>query len=465
MAKRTKRLKTTATNALLQRLRKISPRMRAINLVASALSLAFAIMALWALDGVLHTTDESNEKGSTYSVCQSAADELMQMSDYLTAEARLYVTTGNLEHLENYLAEVLTQDRRGGAIDILRENAPNQSAIEALELARTYSNELATVELRALRLACDAKEVSSPPIAIQGVELTPREQALSNDQKLERAHKLLHDEAYSQQKLDIHEQVQVCSNQLVGTLRSELDSLNATLDTLISILRANVISLLIVVVFVVSANALLVLWPMRMHEASIRDDEPLVPAGARELRLLTHAYNDMYEKNHSITMSLRHEAHYDALTGLLNRGAYDDLLFRHRHNCALILVDVDNFKTFNDEYGHEMGDAILIEVAATLYASFRSTDHVCRIGGDEFAVIMVDGHEELREVIAHKVAKVSAFLRDTSNGLPSVTISVGVGYGVADTTVDELFQAADSALYETKRNGRDGLRFANELPK
>ena len=169
----------------------------------------------------------------------------------------------------------------------------------------------------------------------------------------------------------------------------------------------------------------------------------------------------MYEKNQTKTSSLYHEAHVDALTGMLNRASYDELLFEHRHHCALILVDIDNFKKFNDEYGHEMGDAILIEVSATLFGSFRSTDHICRIGGDEFAVIMTEADPDMREAIERKLEKVSVFLRDTSNGLPSVTISVGVAYGTATSTVDEIFLAADGALYETKRQGRDGRTFAS----
>jgi diguanylate cyclase (GGDEF)-like protein len=127
-----------------------------------------------------------------------------------------------------------------------------------------------------------------------------------------------------------------------------------------------------------------------------------------------------------------------------------------------MLVDVDYFKHFNDDYGHDMGDAILIEVAATLYASFRSTDHVCRIGGDEFAVIMVNVGPELRDVIAHKIGQVTAFLRDTSNGLPAVTISVGVAFGDGNCSDDELFRRADEALYSVKQRGRDGFAFHGE---
>jgi diguanylate cyclase (GGDEF)-like protein len=227
-------------------------------------------------------------------------------------------------------------------------------------------------------------------------------------------------------------------------------------------MRVAVLLLALTVVASTAATRLLLLWPMSMDEKAIRADDRLIPGGAAELRTLTDAYNDIYDASHFREESLSYEANHDALTGVYNRGAFDNLLTVHKHECALMLVDVDNFKHFNDDYGHDMGDAILIEVAATLYASFRSTDHVCRIGGDEFAVIMVNVGSELRDVIAHKIGKVTAFLRDTSNGLPAVTISVGVAFGDGNCSDDELFRRADEALYSVKQRGRDGFAFHGE---
>ena len=128
-----------------------------------------------------------------------------------------------------------------------------------------------------------------------------------------------------------------------------------------------------------------------------------------------------------------------------------------------MLVDVDNFKTFNDTYGHEMGDAILVEVVATLHAYFRPSDYICRIGGDEFAVIMSSVGTGTSAAIEHKLDQIATFLRDTTNGLPKATISVGVAFGRPGIKDDELFQEADGALYEAKRLGRDTYVFANDL--
>ena len=109
-------------------------------------------------------------------------------------------------------------------------------------------------------------------------------------------------------------------------------------------------------------------------------------------------------------MLIRHKAEHDLLTDLLNRGSFDKLLDLYEKGdapFALIIVDVDSFKTVNDTYGHTEGDAILKKVSGLLLSAFRSIDYVCLIGGDEFAVIMVEMTSELKYTIQEKPAAIS----------------------------------------------------------
>ena len=99
-----------------------------------------------------------------------------------------------------------------------------------------------------------------------------------------------------------------------------------------------------------------------------------------------------------ICLMIRHQAEHDALTELLNRGSYKRILNIYEtgeRSFALILIDVDTFKSVNDTYGHAMGDTILQKVAALIKRTFRSIDYVCRIVGDEFAIIMVEMTSDL----------------------------------------------------------------------
>ncbi len=442
--------------------RHASPRMRTINTFSLILAVILTIVTMITLRMALDTQDRINQMNKAYQSCQNAVDELQLTSDLLTSESRQFVATGKRVHMENYLDEVLSIDHRGKALQTLNDLAANTEAIAALEKARAHSDSLSQTELCALRLKAEALNMDSVPDAVANAPLKESEKALPAKEKEKLASELLSDSDYTHTKFEIREHVQNCSLLLVDTLQVNLSVENARLSRLLVFLRTSIFLLLLVLLFVIASTSLLLLWPITLYEKSIREDEPLQLGGAQELHHLTTAYNEMFAENHAREESLTFEAHNDALTGVLNRGSFDELLTRHKENSALILVDVDNFKQFNDEHGHDMGDAILIEVAATLYGSFKSTDFICRIGGDEFAVIMTNAYLGLEDVVAQRIQKVAAFLKDTSNGLPAATISVGIAFGYEGCADDKLFQLADSALYQVKRNGRNGFAFAEQ---
>ena len=115
-------------------------------------------------------------------------------------------------------------------------------------------------------------------------------------------------------------------------------------------------------------------------------------SGAQEMRVLATYYNRALDENMLHQEHLSYEATHDSLTGVRNRGFFDEL-YRSRFESsgmALLLVDVDEFKSINDAYGHTVGDKVLKLVAEQLRAAFRAEDKVYRIGGDEFAVILFD---------------------------------------------------------------------------
>ena len=130
---------------------------------------------------------------------------------------------------------------------------------------------------------------------------------------------------------------------------------------------------------------------------------------------------------------------------------------------ALILADVDRFKSVNDTYGHETGDAILKEFSAQLRAAFRSTDFIFRIGGDEFAVIMVDATSDLRHIIQEKIDFVNAELSKPIDGMPQVSLSAGAAFADCPDPGDSIYKDADDALYHTKENGRGSCSFFGEF--
>jgi diguanylate cyclase (GGDEF)-like protein len=151
---------------------------------------------------------------------------------------------------------------------------------------------------------------------------------------------------------------------------------------------------------------------------------------------------------------LRFLADHDPLTRLLNRRAFVRQLqaetarsLRYDHTFALVLCDLDGFKALNDRSGHLVGDEELVRFASTLTASIRRPDFAYRIGGDEFALILVEATEaEARSVID----RIEAALGD---GNPGLRASFGVAVFELQGSADDLFRRADEAMYEAKRTG------------
>jgi diguanylate cyclase (GGDEF)-like protein/PAS domain S-box-containing protein len=163
--------------------------------------------------------------------------------------------------------------------------------------------------------------------------------------------------------------------------------------------------------------------------------------------------------------ALRTQSVRDALTGLYNRRYLEETLDREVRRAAraaqslgFLMIDLDHFKNFNDTYGHDAGDAVLRETALFLAKGIRAEDFVCRFGGEEFVVILptadLESSRARGERLRLKMRELTIMYQGKSLGM--VTISVGVAaFPEHGTSPKELMAAADAALYQAKRGGRD----------
>ncbi len=167
-------------------------------------------------------------------------------------------------------------------------------------------------------------------------------------------------------------------------------------------------------------------------------------------------------EHHLREQRLRHLADHDPLTGLVNRRGFGRELRRHisriaRYGAkgALLMVDLDNFKAYNDAHGHAGGDALLQGVAESLGARLRAGDVLGRIGGDEFSVLLPEVTPDQAEVVA--AALVQAVRDLDHDGSPGVTASVGIFCFGQDDGLSEhhAMVGADLAMYAAKHAGRD----------
>lgn len=160
----------------------------------------------------------------------------------------------------------------------------------------------------------------------------------------------------------------------------------------------------------------------------------------------------------------------DKLTGLWNRGFCERKITSHlsRPNAqgALLVIDIDNFKLVNDSGGHDCGDQVLKEVGAVLQETFRSSDIIGRIGGDEFLIFLPDcsSDDVPRGRIVQFLEAINAINTAADRELPQIGASIGIALSPADgTTFRELFKHADEALYLSKQNGKNQYAFYHIL--
>jgi diguanylate cyclase (GGDEF)-like protein/PAS domain S-box-containing protein len=160
-------------------------------------------------------------------------------------------------------------------------------------------------------------------------------------------------------------------------------------------------------------------------------------------------------------------ANYDTLTGLPNRGYFNNQLeeavkrAQRRHGLALMYFDIDRFKQVNDTHGHDVGDSVIRLFAQRIRSVLRDADFVARLGGDEF-VLVAEGLNEAGDaiVIAEKLVAAMVAPFDLAGAALPVTSSIGVAWFEAGMTPEALVKAADQAMYDAKRAGRNCYRVA-----
>ncbi len=146
-----------------------------------------------------------------------------------------------------------------------------------------------------------------------------------------------------------------------------------------------------------------------------------------------------------------YEALHDPLTGLYNHSAYKMLLKdADQRNIALLLADLDNYEALKETHGDEVANRVLELVAHVLRHSFRSVDFICRIGEDEFAVIMTRMNNTMRPLIHEKMEHINAMLEEERGDLPAVSLSVGVAFADREDPQGDIFHDADLMLQRMK---------------
>lgn len=428
-------------------------------IVTVILTILFFVIAVCG-NREFHILQQATNK---YIVCEEAAKQLQDGSDYLTEQVRLYVMTGDKKYMNLYLKEANETKRREKSLAKLKRYFDKTAVFTSLQNALYCSDQLMNTEYYAMRLVSEANGVKEKdwPEELKNVSMTDKDIALPAKQKQDRAQELVCGKNYQERRNEITNEVTRCMKGLIQKTKNRQGRAVTIFSDMYLKLELGIVILAALMLTMCILIRRLIVTPLVSYNESIKRGEIFPVIGAEELQNLAETYNYVYKENQETQKLIRHQAEHDAMTQLLNRGSFEKLLKIHEEgdsSYALILVDVDTFKSVNDTYGHDMGDQILKKVADNLKKTFRSIDYVCRIGGDEFAIIMVEMTNDLEYTILDKIERLNQKLAKEENGLPAVSLSVGVAFSDRENPGDTIFKDADKALYDVKEHGRCGCR-------
>ncbi|MGM0520244.1 MAG: diguanylate cyclase [Campylobacterota bacterium] len=185
-----------------------------------------------------------------------------------------------------------------------------------------------------------------------------------------------------------------------------------------------------------------------------------------EIGVLAKSFQVLLLEMNNYIQRLEHLSKNDPLTGLYNRRAFDEIFAKtfkktKAKYIALLYIDIDNFKPYNDHYGHNLGDVTLQSVSKSINDSLhRKTDYAFRLGGEEFAVLLNTNTQDEAKLIAQRVRKNIQDLKiehiyNKPSNLVTISIGVYVTANKQDIKLTELLNKADEALYQSKKNGRN----------
>ena len=448
----------------------------AISAVLLAIVTVYLLVATLRVDDGYRMLKEISDD---YINWERTASQMEVSSNTLTFEARQYAKTRLGSHIDSYFHEANENRTRENSLAAIQATFSTDTDIyRYLGEAMRESKELMNREFTSMRLVVESKGYTDITFTdLYNADGTPREEVLNAEppvgyedwtavneamtakEKWDLAVELVNDEVYFEAKQRIENHVSLCISGLINEVEHRQSGAMRELDGLL--LQQGILIILFVVLIGVMLLivSIQIMRPLRKAVPFIRNDSTIPVGGAREYRILARTYNRMHKINQTYREKLTYRANHDPLTGTLNRNGIEEILkTADLGNAALLMVDVDHFKRFNDQFGHAMGDMVLTNVAQTLQGQFRSEDVVCRMGGDEFAMIMWHAGPEQKDLIAEKVRKINEELGSGINGLPEVSVSVGVALG-AESASGTIFRNADRAMYQTKQTARGGCTF------
>ncbi len=424
-----------------------------LNLVMICIGIIIAVLLVFSTYRTTSRVEEIVDITNNYLNNQQTGGMVRDFTEQLGEQAKMFVTTPDVGTAKGYEAQLEVINAQIASYDPKEaiSEAANSSMVSATSAFRARN----AIETHAMRLAAGVlpeAAFQALPAFIQAEPLNEEELQMNPGQMKEAAIALLEAETYTEYAKTVRTNVNA-SHRLSSEVG--MQQAKSTFGQVNGIVTGQKIMVFLFIAIAVAAlfiNHYLIISPIQKSVGNLDRREPIPVKGSYEVRHMAETYNALLEENETKTRELSYTATHDALTDTLNRAAFDKA-YREAEGgqIALLIADVDHFKQYNDEFGHDIGDKVLQTTADALKHHFRTEDLICRIGGDEFCVIMPGICQSRAGNIRDRIERINAELAQTAAHLPPITLSAGVACWDRPNPKGSLFTDADHVLLELKK--------------
>ena len=440
-------------------------RLSRVNIVLLAVTVIGSIGMIIATNRLNSAYQQLIEETGKYINTQQDAGMIEEFSGSMLSESRSFLQTGDPAHVMAFYSQmdvIRRQLDRSGTAETKSTAASDRYLEEAVEAFRT----LAEQDAYAMRLKAETLPVSlgSYPAEFAGTEIRPEDAVLDAEQKLAKAQEILDRTDYSAIRSRLSDRVDASHRAASETVQQQMGVTTARIRQELLLLRTFGVVFLVIAVLAMLSNLMLIILPINRSVSNLDNREEIPEQGSFEMRNLARVYNEVLRDSTEKQEELEYSATHDALTGVYNRAAFDREYDRCRNDrIGIAIVDVDGFKHYNDVYGHDVGDHVLRRVTETIGSKFRKEDHISRIGGDEFVIIMKNTGSAQSEDIKLKIDEINEELvKERRKGMPPISVSVGAAFWDRENPGPDILKDADKALLQMKQNGKLGCRIYGE---
>ncbi len=416
------------------------------------------IASIWSINNRTTTLAETNAKNGQRS---SILTSLISGSSVLSASATTYVVMPNdeaghinISALMAYAKEMAEPSHRGDSIkQAVKQFDISPRAQELLDQAVESSSRMLETQNKAIALVASVYPFPEGFAELKTIvlpELSESEKAMTDEEKLETAKKMLFSNEFSEDKGIVSRNIGQCN----GILQEESNKFTQSLGNSVNLIRILLWVLTLSVVVVISVVSTIsyrvLIKPLILYSELIKHDNYLNDKkGPRETRLLARSYNNAIKRRNSLENILRFAAETDTLTTTANRYAWErDMVDMESHtgSAALLFFDLNLLKVTNDKKGHEEGDKLIVKTADVITECFCNNNRkkCYRFGGDEFVVVIENvSIETVQDMIVRFVK-----MQEEKD----ISVSYGFAYSEDLTvrTIPELMKDADRQMYIKK---------------